>query len=333
MLSFRHKRTDSCYLKRRISMPMRTGMVYFLILSLVANPIMAQESQGEATTEVEQWKTRIEANSQRVENVSEDILSLRTVFGEETVRLGKALGRFRNDPNNNRRPLQEETAGSLLRIVDETDGILDQREDVLIGGMEVERYVRDRAAHYRSEGERLDESLPSRQSRLAQMTADSDALKREFADSPNDRAMKRQLWRMYRDERRLTLEIQRDQRQLRLMAAAADRMDNVADGIIQLTDALEITFDNIELAQIECRNNAELLSIAMHVEGEVETFTGGVELGVLLTEAEAIGTISNELMHSINEAMDVLLAPEPTGVGGPTPPIDTDFDRWLKSSK
>jgi len=312
---------------------LRHLMLYVLLFGQVCPPGLAladEAPQGQATTEVENWKSEISANNQRIRAVQDQILGLKTVFRAETIHLRAARAKYREDPVANRRYLQGETAASLTEIANQTADVLAQREIVLLGAVEIERKAQERAASYRAEGEQLDRTLPDRQTRLAMLQAENDKLKDAFAQSPSDRDMERKLRAAYREETRQRRDIEFDLRRTRLLTAAATKLDGAAGKVARLYDGLEGAFDSVEAVHADCRKNAALLVELMEMEETIDAFTGGGDMGSLLAEVGAITNMTNELSGAIADTMDALMESNPDdALGGPLPSVDSGFDRWL----
>jgi len=291
------------------------------------------KSQGQVTDEISRFKTIIQENSERIRGLEEAILDLRTEFQQEKVKLQEALAKYRKNPKKDtRKDLQRETAISLERIAKVTGAIVNQREEVILGAMQVHSKSTERAAAYRSERETLDKSIPERQSQYERMLAENDGLKDEYLKDPTSEVLKRKLRQRYRAENLLELELKHDLRRMSLLKAAAEKLDNAGENVQRLADGLEATLDNIELVQLDCEQNAELLLELIEIEGEIETLTGGAEVGTLLTEVGELTDLSEELSATIGLAMDAFLEPDPVNQqGGPQAIPDTGFDRWLNS--
>jgi len=312
---------------------LRLLTMYVLLLGQLYQPglSLADEApQGQATTEVENWKSEIAASNRRIRAVQDQILSLKTAFRAETIHLRAARAKYREDPAANRRYLQGETAASLTEIANQTADVLAQREVVLLGALDIERKAQERAASYRAEGEQLDRTLPDRQIQLAMLRAENDKLKDAFAQSPADRDLERKLRAVYREETRQKRDIEFDLRRTRLLSAAATKLDGAAAKVGRLYDGLEGAFDSVEAVHADCRKNAALLVELMEMEDTIDAFTGGGDMGSLLAEVGAITDMTNELNGAIADTMDALMEPSPDdALGGPLPPVDSGFDRWL----
>ena len=294
-----------------------------------ANPA----SQGQATTEVESLKAMIEDNTEQILSVEESVNRLLSVVADETKVVKGATEQYLKDPKNpeSRRTLQKEAARSLLRLTDETQRILNERETTLERALQVEEKTRSEAVAYRNSAERIDSTLPQRKSQLDQLKIENNTRKEQLKSDPANRELRRKLRDAYNDEIRQEMRLKSDEQRGRLYIAAATKLDQSADSIQAISDGLSDAFDNIELVHDDSKTNAELLGTLIEIEGRVAVFAKGTNLVALQTRIRDLTTGTDNLRIQFGKTVKELLTPDEQGPGGALPTADSNFDRWLNA--
>ncbi len=302
------------------------------VLCMSATPtLQAKDTQGRATREVESWSNAIARANDDVKALRSRIfVELPKIMEQETQKVHGALDVFRKDRNTaSRKKLQQSTVDALLRLVEATEPIVNQRDDLELRLTEIEAKALERAAGYRADAEKFDHALPARESELARHRAESSKLKEQFMAKPNNRELQRALRKRYHEERRKNLDIKSAQLRSRQKVLAAQRLHRKVVELQALHDAVSDVFATLEFVQTHCRDNAKFLLEMVRLEDEISAFGDRAELGELVAKVGDLTRQSDALNAGLDLAIEELLAPDPEGPGGPLELPASGFQRWL----
>lgn len=314
------------------------GLFVVAILLVLHSQSLAQAptpvSQGQATNEIDQWTAQIRDNRQQIETVQKKVSGLAPVLRKGSDRMAVGLDKAKKDPTGQRGGLMDSTIEVLDDVSQAVAGIVAEKESTLIQATQVEELARAQSGEFRAEAEKVDQTIPARESELATMRAEANAKKDQFLKNPTNRDLKRELRRYWDNQRDLEADIEADKLNIRVFTAAAEGLIEKAEELENIHDGLEDTFGNLESFQKRCQGNAKLLRRVRDVEGRITAFGGKIEIATLMKD---VGNLRS-LTADINQVADGVLKElakrqPPTGGGGPPPVFDTDFNRWLNERK
>ena len=226
---------------------------------------------GFATGDAESWTAQFQESKERVSAVQSLIFqTIPQAMRDAAVRMKDQLVRHRQDPNDaSRRALMGATIEELGAIEDATGTIVREGPEVLLTVTDMERRILECASELRKKNEQLDQTLPARETDLAEQRQINNLRKEEFLKDPTNRQLELELLKCYHQEQRLANGISHDRR----MRSAQERFAQVfvarARAVQLLHDTMLDTFENLALVQGNCRDTAGLLAVTLKTEDDL----------------------------------------------------------------